>query len=130
MTIRALGPGAWVIILQAVATYTAIASAACFARPVLRGQTVQSNRDVLSSLESSDPGVDKLIKQAADTLTRVAHLDQPLARRNNLWGVILLVASVLLFTGAVALQVLTDPSFGSHPPTLAEGTRHKALNNH
>jgi hypothetical protein len=117
LTVKILGldSGAQVIILQGLSTYAALASAYCFANPVLRSQTVQSHRDILSSLESKDQDVSKLIKQAADTLTRRAQRDQPLARRNNLWGVVLLVASFLLFTGAVTLQVFTDPSFVSCP---------------
>lgn len=119
LTVKILGldPGSQVIVLQGLSTYTALASAYFFARPVLRGQTVQSHRDILSSLESKDPDVIKLIKDANSTLTRRAHLDQPLARRNNRWGLGLLVVSLILFTGAVALQISTDPSFVSQPPT-------------
>jgi hypothetical protein len=52
-----LDSGAQIIILQALATYTALGSAYFFARPVLRGQTVQAHREILSDLESSDTDV-------------------------------------------------------------------------
>ena len=121
MDILGLGPGAQVIVLQGLSTYTALASAYFFARPVLRGQTVQSHPDILSSLESSDPDVKQLIKSANDTLNRRAQLDHPLARQNNKLGVGLLIASVFLLTCAITLQVDTDPSFlrnssGHTPP--------------
>lgn len=120
MDILGLGPGGQVIVLQGLSTYTALASAYFFARPVLRGQTVQSHRDILSSLKSSDPDVEQLIKSANDTLNRRAQLDYPLARQNNKCGVGFLIASVILLTCAVILQVDTDPSFlrnsSIHPP--------------
>ena len=90
-------------------------SAYFFARPVLRGQTLQTNRDLLSSLESADADVKKLITQASSILTERDHLDQPSTRRQNFLGIIFLVVSFALFTGALYLQIYTDPSFVRQP---------------
>lgn len=114
MQILGLEPGAQIVILQAVATYAALLSAYFFARPVLRGQAVDASHDILTALKSTDRDVEKLLEHAAGVLIERKQRNLPKSRRDNAAGVLLLVASLLLFTGAVALQVLTDPAF--HPP--------------
>lgn len=111
MEILGLNSGAQVIVLQGLSTYTALASAYFFVRPVLRGQTLQSHRDILSSIASTDQDVAQLINSANNTLTRRAQLDYPLAMKDNKFGIILLIASVILLTCAVTLQAYTDPAF-------------------
>ena len=111
MTLLGLGPGAQVIILQALSAYSAILSAYCFARPVLRGQAVLFSKTILSDVKSDDDKVQSLLATAHATLDKRSKADQPLNHRANKWGVGLLVASVLLLTGAVTLQIATDPLF-------------------
>jgi hypothetical protein len=121
MQILGLEPGALIIILQAVATYAALLSAYFFVRPVLRGQTVDASHDILAALKSDDRDVEKLLEQASGVLIERKRRNQPKSRRDNAIGVLLLVVSLLLFTGAVALQVLTDPAF--HPSAGPAHTR-------
>ena len=111
MTILGLSVGAQIIVLQALATYAAITSAFFLARPVMRGQTVQAHRDLLANLVPTDSDVNALIAQATDVLTQSIKQDQPRTFRDNRRGVILLFLSFVLFTGAVALQISTDPAF-------------------
>jgi hypothetical protein len=111
MTIFGLGPGAQVIVLQALATYAATASAFVFARPVLRGQATQAQRDILASAAASEPDVAELLARATDVLARKAQAEQPRAARDNRVGLALLLLSLALFTGAVAIQVTSDPAF-------------------
>jgi hypothetical protein len=111
MTIPGFGPGAQVIVLQAMATYAAIASAFFLALPVLRGQATLAHRDILASAASSDPDVAELLARAADVLARKAQAEQPRGARDNRVGLALLAVSLALFTAAVALQVTSDPAF-------------------
>jgi hypothetical protein len=111
MTILGLGPGAQVIVLQALATYAAIGSAFCFARPVLRGQATQAQRDILASTAAAEPDVAALLARATDVLARKAQGEQPRGARDNRIGLALLVLSLALFTAAVAMQVASDPAF-------------------
>jgi hypothetical protein len=113
MTIFGLEPAAQIVILQGLSTYTALASAWCFARPVLRGQTVSSSKSILSSISASQTGVDELVKRATKVLEKRETDNQPLARRDNNWGRFFLGVSLVLFTAAVILQIQTEPSF--HP---------------
>jgi hypothetical protein len=106
-----LGPGAQVIILQGLATYAAIASAYFFARPVLRGQYLEAHRAILSEIETADADVTALIEQASGVLAQRAQADRPRAHRDNWRGVSLLLASLLIFSSAVGLQIATDPAF-------------------
>jgi hypothetical protein len=107
-----LSPGAQIIILQAVATYLALLSAYFFARPVLREQTLRSHRELLSELASDDQAIQEIINSASAKLTTSAQtVYQRKGRRDNFRGIALLVLSGLLFTGAVVLQLSTDPSF-------------------
>jgi hypothetical protein len=109
--ILGLDTGAQVLILQGLSTYTALASAYFFALPALREQPLKAHRGLLEVLESSDPDVSKLITEASNILATRSQLDQPLARWHNFLGIILLVTSFLIFTGAIILQVYTDPLF-------------------
>ncbi|WP_424137717.1 hypothetical protein [Roseomonas chloroacetimidivorans] len=111
MEVFGLGPGAQIIILQALATYSALGSAYLLLRPVLRGHLVQSHRDVLASLAAPDADTRELLAKAGDVLAKKAQLDQPKARRENRWGHALLILSVLLFSAALALQISTDAAF-------------------
>lgn len=97
------------IVLQGLSTYTALASAYFFARPVLRGQAMKADLEVLSSLESKDPDITDLLKISRDFLNRSAQREQLWTQRDNRWGVSLLFVSVLLFTAAVSIQVFTNP---------------------
>ncbi len=106
-----LGAGAWVIIVQAIATYAAAASAYFLARPVLRSQILDFDRETLANLGPSRPAVDALIRQARQYLDRKAITEKKRAPKDNRVGYLLLLASGALFTGAVLLQVLTDPAF-------------------
>jgi type II secretory pathway component PulM len=110
-----LDPGAQVIILQAVATYAALLSAYFFARPVLRGQTLQAHRELLADMKANAPDIAKLIAEASTVLSERNHREKPVARRDNAIGVVLLVGSLLLYTAAIGLQVLTDPQFNPKP---------------
>jgi hypothetical protein len=123
MNVLGLGPGAQVIILQALSAYAAIASAYCFARPVLRGQAMLLSKTILSGVKSDDDRFKSLLATANATLQERSKADQPLDHRSNKWGVGLLVASVLLLSGAVALQVATDPSFSRSEAAAAAGTK-------
>jgi hypothetical protein len=111
MNVLGLGPGAQVIVLQALSAYTAILSAYFFARPVLRGQAVSFSKEILSSAKSDDPDVTKLLNTTIEILNNRIQVDQPSVRRSNNLGYALLVASLLLLTGAIAWQIETDPSF-------------------
>jgi hypothetical protein len=117
MTIFGLEPAAQIVILQGLSTYTALASAWCFARPVLRGQTVSSSKSILSSISASQTGVDELVKRATKVLEKRETDNQPLARRDNNWGRFFLGVSLVLFTVAVILQIQTEPSFHPAKPT-------------
>jgi hypothetical protein len=118
MTIFGLEPAAQIVVLQGLSTYTALASAWCFARPVLRGQTVSSSKSILSSISSSQTGVDELVKRATKVLEKRETDNHPLAKRDNNWGRFLLAVSLVLFTAAVILQIKTEPSFHSPNSTL------------
>jgi hypothetical protein len=107
-----LPPGAWVIILQALATYAGIGSAVFFARPILNTQALMSSRDVVSSMSSDKPDVAAMLNLLKDKLNGLVLRKQPGAKQDNLRGLVLLVVSFLLFTGAVVLQVATDSAFG------------------
>jgi len=111
MKILGLDSGAQIIILQGLSTYTALASAYLFARPVLRTQPVEAHREILSDIKSNDTEVTDLLSQATGVLNKRIQSEQPSTRRDNRRGVILLIVSVFLLTAAVVLQVFTDPSF-------------------
>jgi hypothetical protein len=123
MTILGLGPGAQVIILQALSAYSAILSAYFFARPVLRGQAVSLSKSILSGVEADDAKIKSLLATAHATLDERSKADQPLNHRANKWGIGLLIASVLLLTGAVTLQITTDPLF--IPAQAGGAAKHK-----
>ena len=105
MTILGLDPGSQIIILQALATYAGIASSFFFARPVLLGQSLQANRDLLSSVRTQDKDVQDLLASAPDVLNQASQKKQSTAISDNKRGFALLVASLLLFTLAVAIQI-------------------------
>jgi hypothetical protein len=105
MTLLGLGPEAQAVILQALATYAGIISAFFFARPVLRWQPLQSQRDLLAGLKPTDPEIMNLVRDAASALDSRLQKGQPRASRDNYLGVLFLVVSCLLFTSAVVLQV-------------------------
>lgn len=116
MTIFGLGPGAQVIILQALSAYSAIFSAYFFARPVLRGQTVTFSKEILSGVEANDDKAKHVLQSMRDILDRRSSQDHDWVRRSNRFGYILLAASLLILTGAVVLQAETDPLFrAGHP---------------
>jgi hypothetical protein len=112
MRILGLEPGAQVIILQGLSTYAALASAYFFARPVLRGQAVESHREILSELKPQDADVAALVGEASRILDQRNAQNRTRARGDNKRGVFFLIVSVLLLTGAVLIQVNTDPLFG------------------
>jgi hypothetical protein len=111
MTVLGLGPGAQVIILQALSAYSAILSAYCFARPVLRGQALSVSKAILSEVKTGDAEVESLLATTREILDERIKVHQPLDRRANEWGIGLLVVSILLLTTAVLLQIATDPLF-------------------
>jgi hypothetical protein len=113
MTIMGLGPGAQVIILQAFSAYSAIVSAYFFARPALRGQAIAISKEILSdvALDGSDEGLKNLRENALGILSTRSSANQSLDRRANSRGIIFLAVSEVMLTGAVALQITTDPSF-------------------
>ena len=65
MTIFGLGVGAQVVLLQGVSTYAALASAYFFAKPVLRLQTLEYHRDILSNIKEK-----KAIQDQVSELTK------------------------------------------------------------
>lgn len=113
MTIFGLGPGAQVIILQALSAYSAIFSAYFFARPVLRGQAVAFSKDILSSVKADDGDSKRVLDSMLGILNDRTQREQDWVRQCNVLGFGLLLASVLILTGAVALQVETDPLFAA-----------------
>jgi hypothetical protein len=115
MNILGFGPGAQAIILQGISTYSALLSAYFFARPVLRSQTLEAHRDLLGSLRPTNASVGDLIEYASEILTKTAQEDQPYSKSNNRNGVIALIISFILFTGAIFIQVTSDPSFTRTP---------------
>lgn len=111
MRILGLDPGAQVVILQALATYAALASAYFFARPVLRGQTLQAHRELLAEATTNAPDIADLIAQASTALSKRSREEQPVTKKSNRNGILLLILSLLLFTAAIVLQIATDPQF-------------------
>jgi hypothetical protein len=111
MTVFNLGPGAQVIILQALATYTAIASAYFLARPIIRGQTLDTHRELLSTLRSDNAEVRTLIEKASNVLAVRAQHEHPKTSHDNSYGLAWLIISFILFTGALTLQISTDVAF-------------------
>jgi len=116
MEILGLSADAQVVILQALATYTGIASAFLFARPVLGGQNLQAQRELLSSLRPKDDDVADLVSQASNVLNERSQRDLPKVKSDNRWGFVLLIVSFLLFTAAVAVQIEQV----SEPPRSAD----------
>jgi len=116
MAIFGLETGAQVVLLQGLSTYSALASAWYFAKPVLRGQTIAASKSVLSGVTSPQDDVAKLLKRANEILDESEVRNHPLAKRDNKIGVALLVLSLLLLTAAIGLQVETDPLFHPNPP--------------
>jgi hypothetical protein len=109
--ILGLSPAAQVIILQGLATYAAISSAYFFARPILRGEYLEDHRVILSEIKTADRDIAALIDHASGILTQRAQADRPRAHRDNWRGVWLLVASFIIYSGAVGLQIETDSAF-------------------
>jgi len=111
MSIFGLGTGGQIIVLQGLSTYSALASAWFFARPVLRGQTTASSKSILSGVASSQEDIKALVVRAQQILNQRENDNLPLARRDNTIAVILLALSLALFTIALLLQVEIEPSF-------------------
>ena len=104
-------PAAWVIVLTALATYCALLSSYLLARPALRGFILQSNVLLLEGEKSSDPRIEEVRKLAIKNFKDRLKRNLPRDHRSNWLGVALLIVSLLLFSGAVALQLRTDPAF-------------------
>jgi hypothetical protein len=109
--VAGLGPGAWVIILQAMATYTALASAYFFARPILRNQTAQANLTLLENAKSNNDALEDIRRSAVDTLQQRMVKRAPGDRLANRLGLLLLLISAVLFSVAVVVQTKTDEAF-------------------
>lgn len=115
-----LGPGAWIILLQAAATYAAAASSYLLLRPLLRGQELDRLAKTVAGSTSPDPAAEAFAQRVAATLAAMQAEDARRASRENLAGSLLLAVSVALFSGALALQVATDSSFRAGQVPAAE----------
>lgn len=125
MAIFGLQTGGQIIVLQGLSTYAALASAWFFAKPVLRGQTIAASKTILSAIEPSpDADVNALVKRATEILTKPETEQHALAKRENRWGVVFLIASLAFFTAALGLQIATEPSF--HQSRAAPAVPHPA----
>ena len=112
MTIFGLGVGAQVVLLQGVSTYAALASAYFFAKPVLRLQTLEYHRDILSNIkENENDSVHRLIEKVSDILAMKAQDEAKITTIYNKKGVVFLLFSIVIFTCAFVLQVYSDPAF-------------------
>jgi len=89
-----------VVLLQAVATYAAILSAACFAVPLFRSVQKSHSRDILSLVETDDERVAKLFKRAHPKLDADLKTKGKGNRRYNSGGAVLLFVSVAAYTAA------------------------------
>jgi hypothetical protein len=106
-----LGPGAWIILLQAAATYAAAGSSYYLLRPLLRGQEIDRLTKVVASGTSTDPAVAAFAQRVGAILTGKQADEAKRARRENWIGSALLGLSVVLFSAAFAVQVGTDQAF-------------------
>ena len=114
MIILGFSPAAQAIILQGLATYAAILSAYFFARPILRGEYLEDHRVILSEIKTADCDITALIDHASGILTQRAQADRPRAHRDNWCGILLLVASFIIYSGAVGLQIATGTGLCSY----------------
>ena len=110
-----LSSGAWVLILLALASYLAVASAWLLARPALRAAVLQGRLIVLEIEEDASQAMQEAKRLAVDNLRRRIARNIPRDRRSLFWGVTLLVMSFLALSAGFALQVRTDPIFGVEP---------------
>jgi hypothetical protein len=106
-----LTPAAWVIVLTALATYSGLWASYLLARPALRGFALQSNVLLLETEKSTDSRIEEFRELAIKSFKDRLKQNIPRDRRSNKWGVALLILSFALFSGAVALQLHTDPAF-------------------
>ena len=114
MRFLGLTAAAWVVVLTAIATYCGLIASYLLVRPALRGLTLQTNIDLLESEQSTNPRIEKFRQLAVNNLKgrrpKLAKHDRSLYG----CGVALLILSFLIFSGAVVLQLRTDPAF-HHP---------------
>jgi hypothetical protein len=65
----------------------------------------------LEGEKSSDPRIEEFRNQAIENFKDRLKRNLPRDYRSNWSGVALLIVSLLLFSGSVALQLRTDPAF-------------------
>ena len=118
MPIFGLEIGGQIIILQGLSTYTGIASAWYFAKPVLRNQAITASKNTLSEVDADQADVRALFNRASKALAAREIKNDPLNRRDNKIAIVFLVVSLALFTAALVLQIVNEPSF--HHPAPAD----------
>ena len=106
-----LGIAAWVILLQALATYLAVFSAFLLARPVVKNQTLDAHREFLRDVENAPSDVAALFREARNHLDHVAGARQRYTFAQNRWGYLLILGSLIAFSIAFGLQIRSDPAF-------------------
>ncbi|HSU07450.1 MAG TPA: hypothetical protein VLI93_17945 [Acetobacteraceae bacterium] len=106
-----LTPAAWVIIMVAVATYCALASSYYLARPGLRTAPLQAALLQLQGATTNDPQIRAMRDRAIVDLEQRLRAGVRQDDRSNWTGRFLLVLSVVIFSAAVVLQLVTDPAF-------------------
>lgn len=104
-------PAAWVILLQAGATYASLYSAWCFALPVIHTQKLEFTRDTLAGIETDDTKALALVKKASGQLDDKLQAIKPGFMSLNVRGYIWVGISLALFAAAFILQLVTDPAF-------------------
>ncbi len=73
---------------------------------------------MLANIKDSDPKVNALRERAVGILRTGTRKEAPRDRAQNVIGAMLLIASFLLFSWAIGLQLETDPAF-REPPAAA-----------
>ena len=112
----------WVIVLQGLSAYAAIISSYCFIYPVVRSQKTDLHLGVLSRVKTDRADVKALVTEARDSLEAEAGNQRKSSALWNYGGIAILATSLLLLTGAVIVQIGTDPAFHAEitPSTSGE----------
>lgn len=121
-----MGYAAWVIVLTAAATYCGIFASYLLARPALRNFVLQSNMLALDSQTHPDPDIERFRREAVQDFKDRLKARVPGDSRLNWWGAAVLLLSFVIFSGAVALQLRTDPAFSGEQsctcPSISNGS--------
>jgi hypothetical protein len=86
---------------------------------MLRGFALQTSLALLDFEPSPEPEIEGIRRGAVANVKKRLQQNIPSDRRSTALGIALLVFSLLLYTGAVVVQLSTDPAFNPGGPATA-----------